>query len=42
MEKKKKLEGVVTWDVFYVGMFVGGLLMVIVMGYLLEIKGRGR
>jgi len=33
---------VVTWDVFYVGMFVGGLLMVIVMGYLLQIKGRGR
>jgi hypothetical protein len=42
MEKKNLLEGVVTWDVFYIGMFVGGLLMVIVMGYLLEIKGRGR
>jgi len=42
MEKKNLLEYVVTWDVFYVGMFVGGLLMVIVMGYLLQIKGRGR
>jgi hypothetical protein len=42
MEKKNLLESVVTWDVFYVGMFVGGLLMVIVMGYLLQIKGRGR
>ncbi len=42
MEKRNLLEGVVTWDVVYVGMFVGGLLMVIVMSYFLQIRGRGR
>jgi hypothetical protein len=42
MEKRNLLEGVVTWGVFYLGMFIGGLLMVIVMGVFLEIRGRSR
>lgn len=42
MEKRNRLEGVVTWIASYLGMFVGGLLMVIVMGCFLQLRGRGR
>jgi hypothetical protein len=42
MEKKKWLESVVTWGFLYLGMLVGGLLMVIVMGCFLHIKICGR
>jgi hypothetical protein len=42
MEKRNLLETVVTWDTFYLGMFAGGLLMVIAVGCFLQGKGRGR
>ncbi len=41
MKKRNLLEGVVTWIGFYLGMLLGGLLMVIVMGCFLHIKSRG-
>jgi hypothetical protein len=42
MENINFLEGVVTWGIFYLGMLVGGLLMVVLMSCFLQIKGRGR
>jgi hypothetical protein len=42
MNKRNLLEGVVNWLVFYLGMLVGGLLMVIVMGCFLHNRDRGR
>lgn len=41
MEKRNLLEDVVTRIASYLGMLVGGLLMVIVMGCFLHIKARG-
>ena len=42
MEKRNRLEDVVTWIASYLGMLLVGLLMVIVMGYFLQIRGRSR
>jgi hypothetical protein len=42
MKERNLLEGVVTWIASYLGMLVGGLLLVVVMGCFLHITGRGR
>ena len=42
MEKEKFWEGVLVWVILYLGMVVGGLLMVGLMSFFLQRKDLGR